>query len=250
MTSILDRLLTEAQVESYKRNQPILKTVIEIDPLLSLLMKIHKGNLSERDINLYKYLLSYLAKRELLIREREYDKDKYYLTDIAKEIIKKIEYELKLLKNINKEEEDLNINIDDLLIYACKHIPKIKKSSLHYHPLFYPIYLYYDRQEPFTPYYIGRGGIILIYLYREDKYCKKCKNWWFYPKKIKEFFSKIPQCHDEFRGKLYISPLVEFGLVNREKGRGGTSKYRLSKEGYYVTQFILKNLSIVVYKYL
>jgi hypothetical protein len=243
----LDRLLTEIQVESYKRNQPILQTVIEMDPLLSLLMKIYKGNLSERDINLHKYLLSYLVKKKLLIREREYDKDKYYLTDIAKEIIKKIEYELKLLKNINKE--DLNINIDDLLRYACKNMPKIKKSSLHHYPLFYPIYLYYDHQEPFTPYFIGRVGIILIYLYREDKYCKKCKNWWSSPKKMKEFLFKIPQCHN-FGDKLDISPLVEFGLVNREKGRGHSSRYRLSKEGYYVTQFILKNLSIVVYKYL
>jgi len=250
MTSILDRLLTEIQVESYKRNQPILQTVIEIDPLLSLLMKIYEGDLSERDINLHKYLLSYLVKRKLLIREREYDKDKYYLTDMGKEIIKKIEYELKLLKNINKEEEDLNINIDDLLRYACKNMPKIKKSSLHHYPLFYPIYLYYDRQEPFTPYYIGRGGIILIYLYREDKYCKKCKNWWSSSQKIKEFFSKIPQCHDNFGDKLDIGPLVEFGLVNREKGRGHSSRYRLSKEGYYVTEFILKNLSIVVYKYI
>ncbi len=246
-TSMLDRLLTKIFVESYKRNQPILKTVVEIDPLLSLLMKIYEGDLSERDINLYKYLLSYLVKRKLLIREREDDKDKYYLTDIAKEIIKKIEYELKLLKNINKE--DLNINIDDLLRYACKNMPKIKKSSLHHYPLFYPIYLYYDHQEPFTPYFIGRVGIILIYLYREDKYCKKCKNWWSSPKKMKEFLFKIPQCHN-FGDKLDISPLVEFGLVNREKGRGNTSRYRLSKEGYYVTQFILKNLSIVVYKYL
>jgi predicted transcriptional regulator len=247
-TSMLDRLLTEIFVESYKENQPILQTVIERDPLLSLLMKIYKGNLSERDINLHKYLLSYLAKRKLLIREREYDKDKYYLTDIGKEIIKKIEYELKLLKNINKE--DLNINIDDLLRYTCKNMPKIKKSSLHHYPLFYTIYLYYDRQEPFTPYFIGRVGIILIYLYREDKYCKKCKNWWSSPKKMKEFLFKIPQCHYNFGDKLDISLLVELGLVNREKGRGHTSRYRLSKEGYYVTQFILKNLSIVVYKYL
>jgi len=245
---MLDRLLTEIFVESYKENQPILKTVVEIDPLLSLLMKIYKGNLSERDINLYKYLLSYLVKRKLLIREREDDKDKYYLTDIGKEIIKKIEYELKLLKNINKE--DLNINIDDLLRYTCKNMPKIKKSSLRYHPLFYTIYLYYDRQEPFTPYFIGRVGIILIYLYREDKYCKKCKNWWSSPKKMKEFLFKIPKCHYNFGDKLDISLLVELGLVNREKGGGHTSRYRLSKEGYYVTQFILKNLSIVVYKYL
>jgi predicted transcriptional regulator len=243
----LDTLLTEIQVESYKRNQPILQTVIKRDPLLSLLMKIYKGNLSERDINLYKYLLSYLAKKKLLISDRDQYPYKYYLTDIGKEIIKKIEYELKLLENINKE--DLNINIDDLLKYTCKNMPKIKKLSLHNYPLFYPIYLYYDRQEPFTPYFIGRGGIILIYLYREDKYCKKCKNWWSSSPKIKKFLFKIPQCHYNFGDKLDISPLVEFGLVNREKGRGNTSRYRLSKEGYDVTEFILKNLSIV-YKYL
>ena len=239
---MLDRLLTEIHVESYKENQPILQTVIKRYPL-SLLMKIYEGNLSEEDINLYKYLLSYLVKKKLLIRKY----DKYYLTDIGKEIIKKIEYELKLLKNINKE--DLNINIDDLLKYICKNMPKIKKSSLHNYPLFYPIYLYYDHQEPFTLYFIGRGGIILIYLYREDKYCKKCKNWWSSPQKIKEFLFKIPKCHDNFGDKLDISPLVEFGLVNREKGRGNSSRYRLSKEGYNVTEFILKNLSII-YKYL
>ena len=107
MTSILDTLLTKTQVESYKRNQPILQTVIEIDPLLSLLMKIYEGNLSERDINLHKYLLSYLAKRKLLISDHDQYPYKYYLTDIAKEIIKKIEYELNLLKNINKEEENI-----------------------------------------------------------------------------------------------------------------------------------------------
>jgi len=245
-SSMLDRLLTEIHIESYKRKQPILQTVVKRDPLLSLLMEIYIGKLSERDINLHKYLLSYLVKKKLLTREY----DKYYLTDIGKEIIKKIEYELNLLKNINKE--DLNINIedlDDLLKYICKNMPKIKKSSLHNYPLFYSIYLYYDYQEPFTPYFIGRGGIILIYLYREDKYCKKCKNWWSSSQKIREFLFKIPQCPNNFGGKLDISPLVELGLVNREKGRGNASRYRLSKEGYDVTEFILKNLSIV-YKYL
>jgi hypothetical protein len=243
-TSRIDELLTKIHVKSYESNQPILQTVIENDSILYLLMKISEGQLSESDIDLYYHTLSYLNRKSLIIEKN----NTYYLTDISKATIEKIKYELKLLKNINNENLD-SINIYSLLESVCKNIVEINRSKKIEHPFSYIIFQRCNQQGPLTSYFVGKDGIILISLYSLSCKERKCYNWWYSPKQIKEFlFNNIPKCYDIFRNKLDINPLVKFGLVDQRKGGDDISRYKLSEEGYNVAKFILKNLAIV-YKY-
>jgi hypothetical protein len=237
----LDELLARIQIESYIKNQPILKGVVERDTILSILMKIHNRQLSERDIAFYSYLLPNLFKKNLITKID----NTYYLTDIGEEIIEKIEYELKLFKNI----ENLNENKDiyDLLELACESIIRIKRSEFIRYLLFYIIEQNYKKQKPLTPYFIGRPGLILLFLYYLQGERKDIK-WWFSSKDIKKFLFKI-DCYDNFGDIVYSGYLAKLGLINYKKIRKNFSKYKLTEEGYNVAKFIIKNLKVVNKKY-
>jgi hypothetical protein len=238
-TSKMDELLTKIHVKSYELNQPILQTVIENDYILYLLMKISERQLSKNDIYLYSRTLLYLTRQNLIIKE----KNEYYLKDTIKAIIEKIEYELELLKNINNENLD-SIDIYSLLEFTCKNI--IDVSGKIKYPLSYIIFKHYNQQNPFTSYFVGRNGVILISLYSLSCKKEKCYNWWYTTKQIKKFlFNYIPKCYDILRNKLDITPLVKFGLVDKRIGGNDKSRYKLSRKGYNVTEFILKNLEPV-----
>jgi hypothetical protein len=236
----LDELLARIQIESYIKNQPILKGVVERDTILSILMKIHNRQLSERDIIFYSYLFPNLFEKNLITKID----NTYYLADIGEEIIEKIEYELKLFKNI----ENLNENIDiyDLLELACESIIRIKRSkrskSISY-PLFYIIEQNYKKQKPLTPYFIGRPGLTLLFLYYLQGERKDIK-WWFSSKDIKKFLFKI-DCYNNFGAIVYSGYLAKLGLINYKKIRKNFSKYKLTEEGYNVAKFIIKNLKVV-----
>jgi len=244
-TSRIDELLTKIHVESYKSNQPILQKVIENDSILYLLMKISEGQLSESDIYSYYPTLLYLTRKNFIKKEKE--NNTYHLTDISKTITEKIKYELKLLKNINNENLD-SIDIYSLLEHACENIVEINRSKKIKHPFSYIIFQHCNQQGPFTSYFVGRDGIILIFLYYLSCKKEKCYNWWYLPKQIRDRLFNIPECYNNFGDGFNISPLVKYGLIYRRKGRGDISRYKLSEEGYNVAKFILKNLAIV-YKY-
>ncbi|EOD42824.1 Uncharacterized protein Nst1_164 [Candidatus Nanobsidianus stetteri] len=241
----MDELLARIHVKSYESNQPILQTVIENDSILSLLMKISKGQLSKNDIDLYYSTILYLIRQNFIIKEN----NGYYLKDNSKAIIEKIKYELELLKNINNENLD-GIDTYSLLEFACENIVEINRSKKIKYPFSYIIFRHYNQQDPFTSYFIGRNGIILISLYSLSCKNRECYNWWYPPKQIKKFlFNDIPKCYDILRNKLDITPLVKFGLVYQRVGGNDRSRYKLSEEGYNVTKFILKNLeSAIVYQ--
>jgi hypothetical protein len=253
-SSRLDELLIEVHVESYKSNQPILQTVVEKNPILYLLMKISKGQLSKSDRALYFRTLAYLNRKKFIKKEDNI----YYLTDIGKKIIEKIEYELELLKNINKEDLNLNDDIYNLLEWACKSTIKNKNSGIKdyirriKYSLLLIILRYYNYSGPLTPYFIGDAGIILLSLYSLSFKTAKYFNSWYSPKQIREFlFNNIPQSYNIFRKKFDISPLVKYELVYTIKRGHDISKYKykLSEEGYNVAEFILKNLkSVIVYR--
>jgi len=244
-SSKLDELLVKILVESYKSNQPILQTVIENDPILYLLIKISKDQLSKSDRDLYFHTLSYLTRKKFIIKEN----NEYYLKDISRETIEKIKYELESLKNINNENLD-DIDMYGLLEFACENIVEINKRKKIKYPLSYIIFRHYNPQSPFTSYFVGRDGVILISLYYLSCKNKRCYNWWYSPKQINKFlFNYIPKCYDILINKLDITPLVKFGLVDRRIGGNDRSKYKLSREGYNVAEFILKNLkSVIVYQ--
>jgi hypothetical protein len=242
-TSRMDELLTQIHVESYKLNQPILQTVVKNDSILYLLMKISEGQLSESDMDSYYPTLSYLTRKQLIIEEN----NTYYLTDISKEITEKIKYELKLLENINNENPD-SIDIYSLLEFACENIVEINRSKKIKYPFSYIIFQCHNQQGPFTSYFVGRNGIILISLYSLSCKKGKCYNWWYSPKQIKDNLSNIPGCYNNFGDSFNISPLVKYGLIYQRRGVRNISRYKLSEEGYNVAKFILKNLAIV-YKY-
>jgi len=240
----LDELLARIQIESYIKNQPILKGVVERDTILSILMKIHNRQLSERDIVFYSYLFPNLSEKNLITKID----NTYYLTDIGEEMIEKIEYELKLFKNI----ENLNENKDiyDLLELACESIIRIKstkRSKPISYPLFYIIEQNYKSQKPLTPYFIGRPGLTLLFLYYLQGERKDIK-WWFSSKDIKKFLFKI-DCYDNFGDIVYSGYLAKLGLINYKKIRKNFSKYKLTEEGYNVAKFIIKNLKVVNKKY-
>ena len=239
--SKLDELLARIQIESYIKNQPILKGVVERDTILSILMKIHNRQLSERDIVFYSYLLPNLSKKNLITKID----NTYYLTDIGEEMIEKIEYELNLFKNI--ENLDENKDIHDLLELACKSIIRIKRSESIRYPLFYIIKQNYKRQKPLTPYFIGRAGLTLLFLYYLQGERKDIK-WWFSSKNIKKFLFEL-DCYDNFGDVVYGSYLAKLGLINYKKIRKNFSKYKLTEEGYNVAKFIIKNLEVVNKKY-
>ena len=171
-TSRMDELLTKIHVESYELNQPILQKVIENDSILYLLMKISEGQLFESDIYSYYSTLLYLTRRNFIIEKN----NTYYLTDISKATIEKIKYELKLLKNINNENLD-SIDTYSLLEHACENIVEINRSKKIKHPFSYIIFQCHNQQGPFTSYFVGRGGIILISLYSLSCKERKCYNW-------------------------------------------------------------------------
>ena len=241
VSSRLDELLARVQIESYIKNQPILKGAVERDTILSILMKIHNRQLSERDIVFYSYLLPYLSKKNLITKID----NTYYLTDISEEMIEKIEYELKLFENI----ENLNENKDiyDLLELACESIIRIKRSEFIRYPLFHIIEQNYKRPKPLTPYFIGRPGLTLLFLYYLQGERKDIK-WWFSSKDIKKFLFKI-DCYDNFGDIVYSGYLAKLGLINYKKIRKNFSKYKLTEEGYNVAKFIIKNLKVVNKKY-
>jgi hypothetical protein len=242
-TSRIDELLTKIQIKSYESNQSILQTVIENDTILYLLMKISEGQLSESDIYSYYHTLLYLTRKNLIIKE----KDTYHLTDISKTITEKIKYELKLLKNINNENLD-SIDTYNLLESTCENIVEISRSKKIKHPFSYIIFQCHNQQGPFTSYFVGRNGIILISLYYLSCKKGKCYNWWYSPKQIRDRLFNIPGCYNNFGDGFNINPLVKYGLVYQRKGLRNISRYKLSEEGYNVAKFILKNLAIV-YKY-
>jgi len=243
-TPRIDELLTQIHVESYESNQPILQTVVENDSILYLLKRISEGQLSKSDINSYSPTLLYLTRRKFIIKENN---NAYYLTNISKAIIEKIKYELKLLKNINNENLD-SIDIYSLLEFACENIVEINRSKKIKYPFSYIIFHHYNQQGPFTSYFVGRGGIILISLYYLSCKRGKCYNWWYSPKQIKDSLSNIPGCCNNFGDSFNISPLVKYELIYQRKGVRNISRYQPSKKGYNVAKFILKNLAIV-YKY-
>jgi len=235
----LDELLAMVQIESYIKNQPILKSVVERDTILSILMKIHNRQLSERDIVLYPYLLLNLFKKKLITKID----NTYYLTDIGEEMIEKIEYELKLFENIENLNE--NKDIHDLLELACESI--IRRSESIRYPLFYIVKQNYKRQKPLTPYFIGRAGLTLLFLYYLQGERKDIK-WWFSSKNIKKFLFEL-DCYDNFGDAVYGSYLAKLGLINYKKMRKNFPKYKLTEEGYNVAKFIIKNLEVVNKKY-
>jgi len=242
-TPRIDELLTQIHVESYKSNQPILKTVVEKDPILYLLMKIFEGQLSESDIDSYSPTLLYLTRKKFIIEEN----NTYHLTDISKAIIEKIKYELKLLKNVNNKNLD-SMDIYSLLEFACENIVEIHRSNKIKYPFSYIIFQRYNRQGPFTPYFVGRDGIILISLYHLSCKKGKCYNWWYSPKQIKDSLFNISGCYNNFGDSFNISPLVKYKLIYQRKGVRNISRYQLSEKGYNVAKFILKNLeSVIVY---
>ena len=252
-SSRLDKLLIGIHVESYKSNQPILQTVVKKNPIY-LLMKISKGQLSKNDRDLYFRTLAYLNRKGFIKKEDNI----YSLTNNGKKIIEKIEYELELLKSINKEDLNLNEDMYNLLERACKSAIKNKSLGIKDYirridnSLLLIISKYYSYSEPLTPYFVGDIGIILISLYYLSFKTGKCFNCWYSPKEIREFlFDNIPQSYNIFRKKFDISPLVEYELVD-EKKRGcciSKYKYKLSEEGYNVAEFILKNLkSVIIYR--
>jgi hypothetical protein len=242
-TSKMDELLTKIHAESYESNQPILQTVIENDYTLYLLMKISEGQLSKNDTDLYSRTLLYLTRQNFI----EKDKNMYYLKDTGKLIIEKIKYELELLKNTNNENLD-SIDIYSLLEFACKNIIDI--SGKIKYPFLYIIFKHYNQHDPFTSYFVGRNGVILISLYSLSCRKEKCYNYWYTSKQIKKFlYNYIPKCYDILKNKVDITPLVKFGLVDRRIGGNDKSRYKLSRKGYNVAEFILKNLeSVIIYQ--
>jgi predicted transcriptional regulator len=241
VSSKLDELLARIQIESYIKNQPILKGVVERDTILSILMKIHNKQLSEIDIVFYSYLLPNLSKKNLITKID----NTYYLTDIGEEMIEKIEYELNLFENIENLNE--NKDIHDLLELACESIIRTKKSGFISHPLFYIIEQNYKSKKPLTPYFIGRSGLTLLFLYYLQGERKDIK-WWFSSKDIKKFLFEI-DCYDNFGNIVYSGYLAKLGLINYKKIRKNFSKYKLTEEGYNVAKFIIKNLDVVNKKY-
>jgi hypothetical protein len=251
ISSRLDELLIKVHVESYKSNQPILQTVVMKNPILYLLMKISEGQLSKNDRDLYFYTLAHLTRKKFIKKED----NTYSLTDIGKTMIEKIEYELELLKTINKEDINLNEDMYNLLEWACKSAIKNKNAGIKNYTgspdysLFLIISKYYNYSEPLTPYFVGDSGIILISLYSLSFKTGKYLNWWYSPRQLRQFlFNNIPQSYNILGKKFDISPLVKYKLVD-EKKRGyyiSKYKYKLSEEGYNVAEFILKNLKAVI----
>ncbi len=250
--SILDSELLSLILYGYSKGIPIIEAAVEKEEILRIIIELHKSPDSKLSINNDRYVYILHKKGILHIIENKYDENKYILSKIGEDIARKLEKEIDIYRKhyYYIDHKNLNLNLDRILKMLCNELI-VNYSSVGYrfYPIFQVIYENYNKPA-LTPKLIGRYGFILSVLYNGENKCYKCKNWALSLKDIKDYLQQLSMnCYNKFGRKIDAKYLSKYNLVTL-RGCEGNYRYKLTdKYGYYVSEYIIKNL-VVAYKYL
>lgn len=229
----------------YRRDISIIEAAVKKENRLEMIIELY--NTSNSKFNIYRYYNQHNIKLLYKMGILDIFTEKNYLTKTGEEIAKKLEEEINMY---NKQDIDYkNLNMDKILKILCKELIVNKDSNNYaFYPIFQVVYENYNKPV-LTPKLIGKYGILLLILYNEENNCYKCKNWSLSLKNIKNYLYELSiDCHNKFGNKINLRQLEDYNLVT-SRGNKANIRYKLTENGYSVSEYILKNLAIV-YKYL
>jgi len=242
IVSTLNSELLSLILYGYSRRVPIIKAAIEIESKLDIIIKLYESP-PDSKFNIHKYNMRdirFLYEMGILSILHE---GGYFLTRTGEDIARKLKREMNIYNNFDIDYR--NLDMDRILKTLCKELIIDDGSSKYrFYPIFEIVYENYDK--PFlTPKLIGKYGIILLVLYNGENNCYKCKNWALSLKNVIDYLYKLSiDCHNKFKDRMNIKQLEIYELVTR-RGHKGKIRFKLTEDGYNVSEYILKNLAII-----
>ncbi len=243
IVSVLETELLSLILYGYSKNIPIIEAAVEKEDILRVIMELYKYPVSKLSTSNIRYVDFLFKRRILRVSENEYT-----LSEIGNDIARKLEKEIDIYRKYYYDYyiDHENLNLDRILKKLCNElISNYNPIRYCFHPIFQVIYV--NRDKPaLTPTLIGRYGFFLLVLYNEENKCDECVNWGLLLRDIRHYLYNYisDNCHNKFKLGIVAKYLSIYGLITQRGSRRGKHRYNLTKYGYDLSEYLIKNLAI------